>query len=299
VERVTVGGGDLEVEVLPELGARLHRLRAFGRDVLRTPEDPRTHATEPVFWGSYVMAPWCNRVEAGVPSRVGARSVELPPNFPDGSAIHGQVFTRPWEIEGGGAFAVRAGGDGWPWAYEVRQRIAASGGTLRLEHALTNASDAPMPGGLGIHPWFLRPLRLAINAERVHEANTAAAREPVPVSGPFDLRRIRDVPDDLDGCWTDVSDPPVELEWPAVGVRATMHAAVSISGPGRSEAVDGAGLLHVTMASPHDLDAVGVEPQTNAPQGLRRLLEGAPGGLVLLAPGQSLRLDVTLTFARI
>jgi galactose mutarotase-like enzyme len=152
-----------------------------------------------------------------------------------------------------------------------------------------------MPAGIGIHPWFLRPLRLAIHAERVHEANSAAGREPAPVGGPFDLRRMRGVPDDLDGCWTDVADPPVELEWPILGVRATMRAAVFVDPPGPT---DGGRLLHVVMASPRNLDAVGVEPQTNAPQGLRRFLDGAPGGLVALDPGKRLRLDVALAFER-
>jgi len=295
MQPIAIAGGDLEVEVLPELGARLHRLRAFGHDVLRTPGDLRAHAREPVFWGSYVMAPWCNRLEAGVPLAVGSRTVELPANFPDGTAIHGQVFTRPWRVEGPGAFSIRGGGGGWPWDYEVRQRAVTSGATLRLEYTLTNVSDEPMPAGIGIHPWFRRPLRLAIHAERVHQANTAAGREPAPVGGLFDLRRMRDVPDDLDGCWTDVADPPVELEWPTVGVRATMRAAVSVDPPGP---IDTERLLHVVMASPRTLDAVGVEPQTNAPQGLRRFLAGAPGGLVALDPGGSLRLGIALVFER-
>ena len=264
MELVTVGGGDIEVEVLPRLGARLHRLRVFGHDLLRTPDDAGAHARDPVFWGSYVMAPWCNRIEA-VP------------------VIHGQVFTRPWETEGEGSFVIRGGGDGWPWEYEVRQRIAAEGGTLRLDHALSNRSDAPMPAGLGIHPWFRRPLQVAIRGSRVHPQNVTTIAEPIPVSGPFDLREMRDMPPDLDGCWADLGDPPVEVRWPALGIRATMP--VSAPSP------------YVVAASPGHLDAVGVEPQTHAPHGLRRLVNGEPGGLTMLAPGRSLRLTVDLAFA--
>lgn len=309
---VRVASGELEAEILPGLGARLHRVRAFGHDVLRTPTDRHAHAREPVFWGSYVMAPWCNRVEAGVRLAVGARVVTLPANFPDGTAIHGQVFSRPWEVDGPGSFVVAGGGaerrgGGWPWEYEVRQRIAVEGPTLRLSLALTNRAADPMPGGIGIHPWFLRPLRLAIRASRVYPSNTANEREPVPVGGPFDLRRLRDVPDDLDGCWAEVGDPCVELEWPATGLRATMRARVRVEGAAEPDGgdvhpatrVDASGMLHVVMASPRDLDAVGVEPQTQAPQGLRRLIDGAPGGLVLLDPGATLRLEVGLDFGTV
>jgi aldose 1-epimerase len=295
VPLVTVADGDIEVQVLPEVGARLHRLRVAGRDLLRTPPDVDAHAREPIFWGSYVMAPWCNRMEGGTRVSVGSRVVEPAPNFPDGTAIHGQVFARPWQHDGEGSFAMRAGGDGWPWEYEVRQRIRVPPGEdrLHLEHRLTNRSDEAMPAGIGIHPWFLRPLRIAIAAERVYAANTAPEREPVPVSGPFDLRRMRDVPDDLDGCWAEVGDPAVSLRWPAVGLAATLRARVRLGGGGAAPAV------HIVVASPSHLDAVGVEPQTNAPGGLRRLLDGAPGGLVMLGPGEALGLDVELGFARL
>jgi aldose 1-epimerase len=309
MDLVRIAGGSIEVDVLPAVGARLHRLTVYGHDLLRTPTDPREHARDPFSWGSYVMAPWCNRVAAGSIA-IGGRLVDLGANFPDGTAIHGQVYARPWTVdgesssgadaEGARSFSIRGGGGGWPWDYEVRQRVVTSGATLRLEYSLTNVSQEPMPAGIGIHPWFLRPLRLAIHAERVHEVNTAAEREPGPVGGRFDLRRVRDVPDDLDGCWTDVADPAVELEWPAAGVRATMRAAVGIATGERpgSMRVDAGRLLHVVMASPRALDAVGVEPQTNAPQGLRRFLDGAPGGLVALDPGKRLRLDVALAFER-
>ena len=63
-----LGDGPLEAVLLPEAGARLHRLRAFGHDLLRTPSDADDHLREPFFWGGYVMAPWCNRLAAGTTS---------------------------------------------------------------------------------------------------------------------------------------------------------------------------------------------------------------------------------------
>jgi galactose mutarotase-like enzyme len=43
-------------------------------------------------------------------------------------------------------------------------------------------------------------------------------------------------------------------------------------------------------------DAVAVEPQTHAPDGIRRLLAGEPGGLALIAPDDTLELVVGLAF---
>ena len=56
---------------------------------------------------------------------------------------------------------------------------------------------------------------------------------------------------------------------------------------------------YVVAASPSELDAIAVEPQTHAPQGLRRLINGEPGALALLDPGGSLSLITELTFQTI
>jgi aldose 1-epimerase len=284
----------LEVEVLPELGARIHRLRFRGHDILRAAPDPSAHEGDPFFWGSYVMAPWCGRVEAGVTTQVGGRALRLPTNFPDGTAIHGQVYARPWELvaaSGSGedgptgasaTFRVLAGGDAWPWPHVVEQRIAAHGATLAIDLALTNRADDPMPAGIGIHPWFMRPLRLSVDAGAVFASNTEPSPEPVRVEGRFDLRALRDVPDDLDGCWTAIGPAQVRFAWPALGARASMHADATT--------------LHVAVASPTTLDAVAVEPQTHVPQGLRRVVNREPGALTMLAPGATLRLSVELAF---
>jgi len=279
---VRIGDGSVEVEVLPAVGARLHRLRAFGQELLRTPDDQQRHHDDGWFWGSYPMAPWCNRVAAG-PMLVAGRPIDLPATFPDGTAIHGQVSRRAWEDHGDGAFHVAGGRDGWPWPYTVDQRITIAVDQLELDLRLTNRADVPMPGGIGVHPWFRKPLRVAIAAARVHPSNLATEPDPIPVNGPFDLRRLAPMADGLDAAWADLADPPVVLEWPE-GIRATM----SVVAPTR----------FIVAASPAAIDAVAVEPQTHAPDGIRRLRNGEPGGLALIAPGESLRLRVRLAFER-
>jgi len=280
---VRIADGPLEVEVLPAVGARLHRLRAYGHDLLRTPDDLRPHLDDPYFYGSYPMAPWCNRVAAG-PAVVAGREIDLPATFPDGTAIHGQVSRRAWEVRGDGVFRIAAGGDGWPWPYEVEQRIRIGGDRLELGLRLTNRSADPMPGGIGFHPWFRRPIRLAIAAASVHRSNLATEARPVPVDGVFDRRRLETMPDGLDATWTDLADPPVVLLWPEAGIRATM----TVEAPAR----------FIVAASLPGTDAVAVEPQTHAPDGLGRLERGEPGGLALLPPGATLALLVGLRFER-
>jgi aldose 1-epimerase len=286
VDELRFSSEDIEAVVLPEVGARLHRLRAFGHDVLRTPDDRYEHVDDPFFWGSYVMAPWGGRIQAGT-ANLGWRRIALEANFPDGSAIHGQVYDRPWHRRPDGTLHIRAGGDGWPWVYEVGLRMEAVQRSLLMELTMTNRSADPMPAGLGMHPWFRRPLSLAIRGRAVHPLNTATSPppDPEPVHGAFDLRRLDAMPDDLDATWTDLEDPPVEFQWPEERIRATMRIASPT--------------IYVVAASPANVDAIAVEPQTHAPQGLRRLIRDEPGGLAMLESGHELRLGVELAFERL
>ena len=282
--RLSVADGPILVELLPEMGGRLHRLRVFDQDLVRTPDDPTLYVRQPFHWGGYVMAPWCNRIDTA-PTAVGDEVVRVPVNSADGTALHGQVYGSPWEVRGEATLSVRGGGDGWPWPYESSLRLGIAGTMLTIEQSLTNLADTPMPGGLGLHPWFRRPLEVEISAASVLASNTDAGAEIEPVSGALDLRAMGPIPDDLDASWLDLGDPAVRLRWPTLGISCVLRA--------RSEAG-----LCIVAASPSDIDAVAIEAQTHAPQGLRRLLAGESHGLHLLDPGASMRLTIELVFER-
>jgi aldose 1-epimerase len=275
----------LEVVLLPDVGARLHRVRAFGVDLLRTPDQVEGHASDPFFWGAYVMAPWCNRARPG-PMTVAGRTIDLRPNFPDGTAIHGQVSDRPWQASDDGRLTVAGGGDGWPWDYEVRLHPTVEGTTLRLALELINRSDGPMPAGLGLHPWFVRPLEVGLAAEAVYPSNAGSIGRPEPVRGTrFDLRTAGEPPGELDATWSSLAPSSVRLRWPQARVEADLDI--------RTEASP-----CVAVATPSDPGATAVEPQTHGPDGLRRLLAGEPDAPTLLPPGEALQLSVELRVRR-
>ncbi|HET9417615.1 MAG TPA: hypothetical protein VFP30_08775 [Candidatus Limnocylindria bacterium] len=275
---------EMQVELLAEHGARLHRLRAFGFDLLRTPPNPDQHASDPFFWGAYVMAPWCNRARPGR-TTIAGRTIDLPSNFPDGSAIHGQVYGRRWEARDDGSLSVSGGSDGWPWAFEVRLRPSLDRATLSLNIALTNRSDEPMPAGLGLHPWFVRPVEVILPASKVYRANTDSPPEPEPVDATrLDLRSPKALPGGIDATWTALQRPSVHLRWPAARLEADLRIDATAA--------------CVAVATPAEPDATPVEPQTHGPDGLRRLLNGEPDAVALLAPGEELSLGVQLEVRR-
>jgi aldose 1-epimerase len=283
-ELLTISGGTIQVELLPAAGARLHRLRVFGHDLLRTPDDPGQHLRDPFFWGAYVMAPWSNRIMAG-PQGVYGQMVDLAANFADGSAIHGQVYAVPWQLEPDGTLSVLGGKDGWPWSYRATLGLTVHGSALRIALALKNLSAGSMPAGLGLHPWFRRPLEVRINAEEVVPSNSDATARLRPVTEPHDLRSMAPMPVGLDAAWLADRDPAVALRWPEIGVNALLRAHSSAG-------------VYIVGASPADRDAVAIEPQTHAPFGLVRLLNGERGGLHSLAPGATLSLAIKLAFDR-
>jgi aldose 1-epimerase len=284
VEEVTWRTDELEVTALPGIGCRIHRLRAFGVDLLRTPDTPRRHAEEPFFWGAYVMAPWTNRADPG-PTTIAGRRVDLAPDFPDGTAIHGLVVERAWERTGKTSFRTAPAPNGWPWAHDVTATIELAGSVLRLAYRLTNRDDGPMPGGLGLHPWFRRPVGVALSAGSVHPDNGAAEAEHVHPIGRFALDG-GPPPDGLDATWLDVEPPRVALRWPELGLAARMTLDA------------GGAPVHLAVATPAEPRATAVEPVTHRPWGLRRLADGRPGGMRLLAPGEAQELVITLEISR-
>ena len=283
-ELVHIADDDIEIEVLPAIGARLHRLRVFGHDLLRTPGDLARHVDDSWFWGCYPMAPWCNRFPAG-PTTIGGRDIHLATNFPDGTAIHGQVARAPWKDAGDGVFTIDAGGGGWPWRYAVEQRVALKHGAVTIALRLTNLSDTAMPAGLGIHPWFRQPVNVAIRAGFVHPTNIDSEPAAMPVDGDLDRRAREPMPAGVDATWTGLESPAVLLEWPRTGIRATLDA--------------GPAAPFIVAAAPPELDAIAVEPQTHGPDGARRFELGEPGAPSPLEPGAVLQLTTVLAFERL
>ena len=279
-DTLVIGEDDLEVELFPEVGGRVHRIRAFGYDLLRTPPRTDAHRAEPLLWGAYPMAPWCNRARPGAQA-VGGRTVDLAANFGDGSAIHGLVGDVPWQPRAGGLdIAVDSGR--WPWTFTVHLSAEVEGAAVHLRYRLVNRSDTAMPAGLGLHPWFRMPIEIRLPARAVYGSNIDSSVTPEPVDGRFDLTRRAAPVADLDATWTDLDEQVLELTWPDAGIVAWLSVATS------------ARAVLVALASPANFGAVAIEPQTHGPDPLRRLAGGEPDAPTLLPPGAGLTLNLRL-----
>ncbi|QAY78259.1 aldose 1-epimerase [Sphingosinicella sp. BN140058] len=176
---------------------------------------------------SFPLVPFVNRIRDGRFSFRG-REVSLSLNLPgEASPLHGQGWTSPWQVvrlEDRSAELVFEHSPGeWPWAYEARQIFTLDDGGLTMVLRCTNRSDAPMPCGLGHHPYFpcTTETRLDTEVESVWTIDDKVLPvEKVWAEGRYDLKDRPVCGQDLDhgfGGWggtARISDParPLRIE---------------------------------------------------------------------------------------
>ncbi|MFF0544955.1 aldose 1-epimerase [Nocardia thailandica] len=174
------------VTVSPTDGGAIHSLTVDGTELLR--QGPGH--------GSFVMAPWVNRLGYGTLAWGGHEyefPIDAPPHAIHGTARHG-IFEVLARDETQVVLRHRLT-DPWPFPGTVTQHLSLGDGGLCLRMRIT-ADDEPFPAAGGWHPWFLRevppatgPLRLAFEAawqeERGPDHLPTGVRVP-PRPGPWD-----------------------------------------------------------------------------------------------------------------
>jgi galactose mutarotase-like enzyme len=161
--------------------------------------------------------------------------------------------------------------------YHVRstQAFVLSTGALDLEIALHNLAAWRIPVGIGIHPWFL------VDAVRVAAELTWDGAGPMPEGLPRPVRpdedlRQKRVAAPMDRCFTGLTASVAEIGDLSLSWRGPITQVVVYSG---------------------QPDAVCVEPQTMASDGIRLLDEGVQGtGVIGLDPGASVTVGYRLSW---
>jgi len=239
--------------------------------------------SDPLAWGCYLMAPWPNRVAHGRFSFEGRAVTDLGGacRSPEGHAIHGLVFDRPWTVveRGRDTCVMTCSFAGlWPFTGSATQRVAVEDDTIALSVTLHAESEA-YPAGAGWHPWFRRDVRpggearLRLEADGVYElsADMLPTGRLHPPSGDHALadgpalgtRR-------LDTCFAGVRTP-MTVSWG--DIELTMRSSLNVG--------------HAVVYTPDH--AFCVEPQTCAPDAFNLAARGASDtGLALVRPAAPL-----------
>lgn len=163
---VLLQAGSLSLSLRPSWGGRVVSFsHEIGGDVLLPVAETTFHPDNWPRAGAYPLVPFHNRV-AGARCQFGGREAHLSPHpssLPH--ALHGMGSRLPWTPGArSGEMAqllLRRPGDRiWPWSFEARQVFHLDPGGLTVTLHLANVDDVPMPGGLGWHPYFPRPISI-------------------------------------------------------------------------------------------------------------------------------------------
>lgn len=280
---MSLSHGNWSLALRPELGAAVTRLTWRDHDIFRpTPND----ATDLLESASFPLIPYANRIANGAFAFHDLKIVLPPtPRF-EPHALHGVGWLRPWSVRRSEAALIdltltaEADAD-WPWVWTASHSLRLSDEGLEMTLSLTNQDSAPMPAGLGFHPYFATEDRtvmtLAANGVWLTDADIPSSLAlPVNVVDWRSGARTIDAPfvDNAYAGWS--REARLDHHTHVVTITAEANARwVQIYAPGRG-------------------GFVCIEPVTHRPDA-----HNAPAtedaGLVALAPGQTLTTSMRIT----
>ncbi|MEQ3549343.1 aldose epimerase [Pseudonocardia nematodicida] len=299
-ERFVIVSGDARAEV-DEVGAALAGVVVGGR--VRVEPHPPT--IRPPKGSGAVLAPWPNRVRDGRWSDRGTVRQLALTEPAAGNAIHGLLRHVPWRLVDRAGdrvtlTAVAAVQPGWPEPVRVTVTYTVGGGGLAVDTEVENLGAAPVPFGLGFHP-YLRvgdvpadELELTLAARTALPLRAGIPEGPAtPLQRPFSGTPLAglDLDDAFGGCVPDDRDDRVR------------HRVTAPDGGGTELWADRS-FGWVQVFTPGDFPrsgpdgavapsrAIAVEPMTCPPDALNSGTD-----LIVLAPGEPevLRWGVTAT----
>jgi aldose 1-epimerase len=158
-------------EILVSQGFNCFRFTAQlgGRpiEIIYSPADFATGQGRPSRGGIPLLFPFPGRIP-GTTFTWEGKQYPLEPGDAFGNAIHGFALSRPWRvIEQSGSRVVgqfHAWRDDpalkarWPADFRLTATYSLADNKLRGEYLIENPCDAPLPCGLGTHPYFRVPL---------------------------------------------------------------------------------------------------------------------------------------------
>jgi aldose 1-epimerase len=264
----------------PEIGGAIASLTRGGENILRPMPEGSTRVLDA---SCFPLTPWANRIAGGSFVFEG-QEINLPvlPAFAP-HALHGDGWLSAWTVaaqdEASATLVHRHEAGAWPWTYEARQVFDLITEGLTVTLSMTNLSDAPMPAGLGLHPYFpITPeTRLRLEASQVWGGGVdEVPTHRLPAAAVFD--------------WS--GDPRV-ADAPFVDNAYVASGEVVLSEPRRTTTVtasDNAGWRHIFVPGG---DFCCIEPVTHRPDAAHAA-EGEASGWSVLAPGETLSMTMEI-----
>jgi aldose 1-epimerase len=244
-------------------------------------------AASPLQSACFPLVPFGNRLKDNR-FELDGRKFELAPNLaPDQPYIHGDGWLAEWQVVDSDPYRAtlhlhHSGAAQSPYHYHAIQTVELDANGLLMSMSLVNEGKAPLPFGLGWHPYFPMTAETMLQAPLKHFWTEAAGHFP---------GRLASVPEDLDFSnprrlprrWVNNAfegwSGHAEIAWPERRLALTIdadsllqHVVIFVSDP----------LYDPTYQN----DWFCFEPMSHRVGG-----HGTPdlGGLTLLAPGEGMK----------
>lgn len=257
IKATEIRSGPLEAALAPALGGVVLSLSCGGRDILRRAHSTEAVAEDPREAACYPMVPWFSRLPGGLV--FGGRRYDLAPTLPacdPDHALHGHGWVRAWTVAEQSqdrlvcSFEHEPAPRLFPFPFIATQEFSVAPDSFEIVLTVANSGDAPMPAGLGLHPFFPEKKTSAFNVTEYFRqpAAPSALRSPDKMDhrGPF--------PDDPVDYTIRAWDGAAEI------VRDAMRLALTSNAP------------HLHLYSPEDSDFYCAEPVTHLPGDFGRAL---------------------------
>lgn len=276
----------LSVCLLPSVGGGIARFDWLGENgevpLMRPcpgePERSPGHY-EPNRLACYPLLPWSNRIAHGG-FFMGERRIALPLNRDDDAyPIHGSGWQRRWTVRRHDADAallelVEVTPEAYSYRAELEYRL--EGHALHVRLGITSLAAAPLPFGLGLHPFFPlhdgATLRAPATGVWLNDGHGPLPTHHGAVPGPWDFSAGVDLPaSGVNHAFTGWSGQ-ARIEWPGQALRLHIEANVDA----------------YVLYTPADEDFFCFEPVDHPINAVH--LPGGPAahGMTLLAPGETL-----------
>ncbi len=275
---VELRAGDTRLTLAPAIGGGVASLAWRGREILRPANAAALAKGDPLGLANFPLVPFAGRITQGR-FNFNGRDVILPVNLAgEVDAIHGQGWRLPWRLAGrtdkSATLRLDHPAGDWPWTYQALQHFTVTEAGLVHALSVTNQGSAPMPAGLGLHPYFPRDPDTWLEAD-VDGVVLTPAGPPAPPPDAWDWRGGRRLTLPVDNQFSGWSGAAA-IGWPSRGHKVTLWTSPAVS--------------RLVVYAPAAGDIVCVEPVSHQLDAVNRSPGGAAHGMEILGAGQSLTL---------
>lgn len=289
MQEIILSNGDLQIGILPELGASLSFMKYKNRDILR-PTDKTIPDLDANNTSMFLMVPFCGRIRGGSFVYWGITRKMKKNQAGIVDPIHGDGWKSIWQVvkKSDTSATLQMSHDkenGFPFSYDAEVTYTLTQTDVSVQLKITNNAILPMPCGMGIHPFFVKSkdMELTFPTKMVwaHESDPIFDR-PYPTPDAWQFKDGKPLKSSVfDTCFGGF-DAKATLTYPSDRYSVVITADEQFG--------------HIVLYSPKGKNFVCLEPCTNASNAFNLAANGVIGtGIKSIGKDQSVIGNITLS----